>query len=85
MLDKEKKGRSISNFCKLYCHNNLKPPKAFGFIFFPTAVQPVMLPVRMTRSSTQAAKQIFKEVPSTAARKLETRAINGKNNFLISD
>ncbi|OWK09416.1 DLGAP5 [Cervus elaphus hippelaphus] len=41
------------------------------------AVQPVMLPVRMTRSSTQAAKQIVKEIPSTAARKPETRAING--------
>lgn len=40
------------------------------------AVQPVMLPVRLTRSSTQAAKQIVKEIPSTAARKPETRAIN---------
>ncbi|KAM9091046.1 disks large-associated protein 5 isoform 1-T1 [Megaptera novaeangliae] len=40
------------------------------------AIQPVMLPVRMTRSATQAAKQIARTVPPTTARKPVTRATN---------
>lgn len=54
--------------------------------FFPTAVQPVMpTSLRMTRSATQAAKQIARTVSSTTTRKPVTRATNGKNYFLNSD
>ncbi|XP_006180882.1 disks large-associated protein 5 [Camelus ferus] len=41
------------------------------------AVQPVMPLVRMTRSATQAAKQMARTVSSTTARKPVTRATNG--------
>ncbi|XP_057398839.1 disks large-associated protein 5 isoform X5 [Balaenoptera acutorostrata] len=40
------------------------------------AIQPVMPPVRMTRSATQAAKQIARTVLPTTARKPVTRATN---------
>ncbi|KAJ8788386.1 hypothetical protein J1605_000442 [Eschrichtius robustus] len=43
------------------------------------ATQPVMPPVRMTRSATQAAKQIARTVPPTTARKPVTRATNAKD------
>lgn len=41
--------------------------------------------VRMTRSATQAARQIARPVSSITGRKPVTRATNGKNYFLISD
>ncbi|XP_057587860.1 disks large-associated protein 5 isoform X2 [Hippopotamus amphibius kiboko] len=43
------------------------------------AVQPVMAPVRITRSATQAAKQIARTVPPTTARKPVTRATANDN------